>query len=104
MLLCYKVTLLLKNPSIIETAQMLPQMLSTGTTIASPDNEYIVVIQHENIVAIKTEDTGMYRVMSLQHPVQEVTFVQSLLPTLAIVSPGQNHKVLFVDSFIRGCY
>ena len=101
-LLRYKVTLQPENPSFVETAHLLPQMLSNGTPIASLDSEYFVIIQHANIVAIKTEDTSMYRIKTLQHPVQEVAFVQSLTPTLAIVSPGQNHKVLFVDSFIRG--
>ena len=100
-LLRYKLTLFLENPSYVETAHLLPQTFLSGALISSPDSKYFVIVQTSNIVAVQTEEIGTYRVRTLEYPAREVAFLPSQTSMLAIVSPGQNHKVVMVDTFIR---
>ena len=77
------------------------KLFLSGALLSSPDSEYFVIVQPSSIVAIQTEEIGMYRVRTLEYPAREVAFLPSQTPILAIVSPGQNHKVVLVNTFIR---
>ena len=98
----YKVTLWQQDPSYIESASLLPQTLSIGVPIVSPDSNYFVIMQESNITAFITEDTEIYKTSVFPHAIQEVVFANSAVPSIAIISPGQNHKLLFLDDFIHG--
>ena len=96
----YKATLALDDPSYPESAHKLPQALATGTPISSTDSEYFVIVQETSIVAVKTEDTGTYRVHAFPYTLHDVSFTDSVVPTVAIASPGQNHVLLLLENFI----
>lgn len=100
LLLRYKVTLSLEDPSFPDSVHILPTALATGTPISSPDSEYFVIVQDTSIAAVRTEQTGTYRVHSFQYALHDVSFTDSVVPILAIVSPGHDHVLLYLDRFI----
>lgn len=99
-ILRYKITTSPALPDYPESVSLLPTALAVGTPIASPDSEYFVIIQSTTIAVVRTEETGTYRVHTFQNELQDVSFANLAVPTLVIASPGQNHMILEVESFL----
>lgn len=97
----YIVTLFLGDPLFPESVHLLPASLATGTPISSPDSDYFVIVQNSSIAVVKTEDPELYKVHSFPYALHEVSFTESVVPTLSVVSPGHNHVLIHVDSFIN---
>lgn len=96
----YKVTLFLGDPQFPESVHLLPASLVTGTPISSPDSDYFVIVQNSSIAVVKTENSKLYKVRSFPYTLHEVSFTESVVPTLAVVSPDHNHVLIRLESFI----
>lgn len=97
----YKLTLFLGDLQFPESVHLLPASLATGTPISSPDGDYFVIVQNSSIAVVKTEHSEQYKVHSFPYTLHEVSFTESVVPTLAVVSPGHNHVLIRLDSFIN---
>ena len=99
-ILRYKVTLPSTGQYYPESVHLLPMALASGTPISSLDSEYFAIVQETTIAIVRTEYPGTYRVHSFHHQLRDVTFMDTDVPTLAVVIPGQNHMLLQVEPFL----
>ena len=98
-MLRYKITLS-PDPSFPDSVHLLPSTLAYGTAISSLDSKYFAIVHNTSIAVVRTEQTTVFRVQYFQHELRDVSFTDSMEPTLSIASPGQNHMLLHVDSFL----
>ena len=98
-MLRYKITLS-PDPSFPDSVHLLPSTLAYGTAISSLDSEYFAIVHNTSIAVVRTEQTTVFRVQYFQHQLRDVSFTDSVEPALSIVSPGQNHVLLYVGNFL----
>ena len=117
-MLRYKITLS-PDPSFPDTVHLLPSTLAYGTAISSLDSKYFAIVHNTSIAVVRTEQTT---VQYFQHELHDgeltfgtffdgqaslpiildydTPFTDSVEPALSIVSPGQNHVLLYVGNFL----